>query len=118
MTTPATAIMRRVMTSMKTDAALMAGLIARRINDRMKIGSVDPVPLTKTVIKNSSRDKATARIAAPMMVGPIIGIVTSQNAWVGVAPRSLAASSYDRSKYSKRDRAASTKKGRVKSVWP
>jgi len=71
----------------------MDGSIVRRIIEKIKAGRVVSFPLTNTVIRNSSKDSANVRMAAPTMVGRRMGIVTRQNALAGVAPRSRAASS-------------------------
>ncbi|MNZ95576.1 hypothetical protein D3C78_1147360 [compost metagenome] len=57
------------------DAALMVGSTVRRIIDQIIMGSVDSLPLTKTVIISSSNESANTKIAAPTMLGRRIGKV-------------------------------------------
>ncbi|MNP43477.1 hypothetical protein D3C76_1372980 [compost metagenome] len=76
----------------------MVGSTVRRIIDQTIIGSVVSLPLTNTVMINSSNDRANTRMAAPIRLGRRIGRVTMRNACSGLAPRSRAASSREGSK--------------------
>ena len=58
------------------EAALMVGSTVRLIIDQIIIGSVDSLPLTKTVMMSSSNDSANTKIAAPTMLGRRMGNVT------------------------------------------
>ncbi len=62
------------------DAALMVGFTVRRIIDQIISGKVVSLPLTNTVMMNSSNESAKVRMAAPASVGPSIGSVTRRNA--------------------------------------
>ena len=72
---------------------LIEGSIVRRRRDQMKSGSVGFEPTTKKVMMNSSKERAKARQVAPTRIGQIWGSVTRRKTFIGLAPRSAAASS-------------------------
>ncbi len=79
----------------------------------MKIGNVTVEPALKLLITKSSIDSANASSAAAATAGIISGSVTSRNVCHGVAPRSCAASSSERSKPISRERTVTITNDRV-----
>jgi hypothetical protein len=65
---------------------------------------LDPTPATKNVMTKSSNESVKARSAPAMTPGSISGSVTRRNVWIGLAPRSWAASSMERSMPERRAR--------------
>ena len=65
---------------------------------------------------NSSKETANTKIEPPIIEGKIIGKVTVLNTLIGFEPRSLAASSIERSKFISLDRIIKIKKGIQKSI--
>ena len=75
--------------------------------DRMRVfytgNVVDPGPDTKLASTRSSSDRANDIIAPAAREGAIMGMVIKKNTFHGLAPRSMAASSIDRSSSRRRD---------------
>ncbi|MCY1536169.1 hypothetical protein D9M68_716120 [compost metagenome] len=87
--------------------ALISGFTPRRTAEKTSIGRVvEPGPDTKLASTRSSRDRAKDIMPPAASDGAIIGMVISRNTFHGRAPRSMAASSMDRS--SSRRRADTT----------
>src|SRR5690606_26693174 len=84
----------------------------------MRIGSVvAPGPEVKLAITRSSSDRVKASIQPDTIAGMITGSVTWKKVLVGVAPRSIAASSSDRSKLRRRDCTTTATKHIEKVTW-
>ena len=78
--------------------ALIFGLIPNRTLEKTFIGSVvDPGPETKLAMTMSSRERVKARSHAASKAGVMIGMVITKKTFSGEAPRSIPASSRDRS---------------------
>ncbi|MNG25282.1 hypothetical protein D3C84_1101120 [compost metagenome] len=87
--------------------ALISGFTPRRTAENTSIGRVvDPGPDTKLASTRSSSDRANDIMPPAASDGAIIGMVIRKNTFHGRAPRSMAASSMDRS--SSRKRAETT----------
>lgn len=87
--------------------ALISGFTPRRTAENTSIGKVvEPGPETKLASTRSSSDRAKDIMPPAASEGAIIGMVISRNTFQGLAPRSIAASSIDRS--SSRRRADTT----------
>ena len=87
--------------------ALISGLTPRRTAENTSIGNVvEPGPDTKLASTRSSSDRAKDIMAPAASEGAIIGMVIRKNTFQGLAPKSMAASSIDRS--SSRNRADTT----------
>src|SRR5450830_450152 len=83
--------------------ALISGLTPRRTAENTSIGKVvEPGPETKLASTRSSRDSAKDIIPPAANDGAIIGMVIRKNTFHGRAPKSIAASSIDRSSSRKR----------------
>src|ERR1700735_4436857 len=79
-------------------SALISGFKPSRTLEKIKSGKVvEPGPETKEVVTRSSRliEKASSQPASK--AGAISGNVTRKKTWIGRAPRSIAASSIERS---------------------
>ena len=96
MNRPASSVQAMVMTRMTLAMALTEGSMPRRSIPQMRTGSVASPPLVKKVITSSSNDQAATISTAPSSAGATSGKTTSRNDWKAVAPRSRAASSYER----------------------
>ncbi|CAH0220524.1 hypothetical protein SRABI112_02362 [Pseudomonas mediterranea] len=84
--------------------ALISGFTPRRTAENTSIGKVvDPGPDTKLANTRSSRDNANDIMPPAASDGAIIGMVIRMKTFHGRAPRSMAASSMDRSSSRKRD---------------
>ena len=57
------------MTRRMVDTVLIVGSMVRRRLDQMKRGTVDPPPVTKNVMMNSSKDSEKTRTVAPSSTG-------------------------------------------------
>ena len=79
----------------------------------MKTGNVIVEPALKFVITKSSIDSANASSAAETTPGMISGSVTRRNVCHGVAPRSCAASSSERSNPISRERTVTITNDRL-----
>ena len=87
--------------------ALISGLTPMRTEENTSIGRVEaPGPATKLASTRSSSDRAKDIMPPATSEGAIIGMVIRKNTFHGRAPRSIAASSIDRS--SSRRRAETT----------
>ncbi len=87
--------------------ALISGFTPRRTAEKISIGRVvEPGPETKLASTRSSSDSAKESMPPAASEGAIIGMVIRKNTFQGRAPRSIAASSIDRS--SSRRRAITT----------
>ena len=84
----------------------------------MYMVSVPFWPETKNVIRNSSIDSVNTKSAAPTTPGRISGRVTCQNTRAGVAPRSPAARSRERSKPYRRADTMRIANGTVNTMCP
>ncbi|MNG29038.1 hypothetical protein D3C84_1143970 [compost metagenome] len=77
---------------------MISGFTPRRTAEKISIGKVvAPGPETKLASTRSSSDRAKDIIAPAASDGAIIGMVINRNTFHGRAPRSMAASSIDRS---------------------
>ncbi|MNF05628.1 hypothetical protein D3C80_2054040 [compost metagenome] len=75
-----------------------------RTLENTNIGKVvAPGPATKLAITRSSSDRVNASIQPATSAGAIIGSVITKNTFSGVAPRSIAASSIERSSSRRRE---------------
>ncbi len=84
----------------------------------MRIGRVvAPGPEVKLAITRSSSDRVKASRNPATMPGRMSGRVTVTKARSGVAPRSIAASSSERSKVTRRDWTTTVTKHMVKVMW-
>ncbi len=87
----------------------MSGLTPRRTFEKTSCGSVvEPGPETKLVMTISSHDRMKASIQPEAMAGAISGSVITKNTFHGRAPRSIAASSSERSTVASRDCTTTT----------
>lgn len=78
--------------------ALISGEIPKRTLEKTTIGRVVvPGPETKLAITTSSSDKVKAKSQPASKAGVMIGIVMTKKAFSGRQPRSIAASSRERS---------------------
>src|SRR5690554_3795376 len=78
--------------------ALISGFTPRRTAEKISIGKVvEPGPETKLASTKSSSDRAKAIMKPAASEGTIIGTVIRKNTCQGRAPRSIAASSMERS---------------------
>ena len=93
------------------DKELAVGVKPYLIIPQIYVGRVEFAPITKLVIINSSKETANTKIEPPIIEGKIIGKVTVLNTLLGLEPRSLAASSIERSKFISLDRIIKIKKG-------
>ena len=78
---------------------------------------VAPGPEVKLAITKSSRDRVKASIQPAMTAGQTTGNVTKRKVRAGVAPRSIAASSKERSKDKRRDCTTTATKHMEKVTW-
>ncbi|MNR16778.1 hypothetical protein D3C85_1334040 [compost metagenome] len=86
---------------------MISGFTPRRTAEKISIGRVvEPGPETKLARTRSSSDRAKDIMPPAASEGAIIGTVIRKNTFHGLAPRSMAASSMDRS--SSRRRAETT----------
>ena len=93
------------------DKELAVGVKPYLIIPQIYVGIVLLAPITKFVIINSSKETANTSIQALIIEGRIIGKVIVLNTLLGLEPRSLAASSMERSKFISLDRIIKIKKG-------
>ena len=98
------------------DKELAVGVKPYLIIPQIYVGRVELAPITKLVIINSSKETANTKIEPPIIEGKIIGKVTVLNTLLGLEPRSLAASSIERSKFISLDRIIKIKKGIQKRI--
>ena len=96
------------------DKELAVGVKPYLIIPQIYVGIVEFAPISKFVILNSSKETANTSIQAPTIEGRIIGKVIVLNTLLGFEPRSLAASSMERSKFMSLDRIIKIKKGMQK----
>src|SRR5690554_7438766 len=88
----------------KLAIALISGLTPIRTAEKISIGKVvEPGPETKLARTKSSKDKAKDIIAPAAKDGAIMGTVIRKNTFQGLAPKSIVASSIERSISRKRD---------------
>src|SRR6185503_11503948 len=85
---------------------------------QMYMVSVPFWPDTKKVMRNSSIDSVNTKRAAPITPGRMRGRVTCQKTRAGVAPRSPAARSSERSKPYRRVDTMRIANGTVNTTWP
>ena len=98
--------------------ALISGLTPRRTAEKTSIGNVvEPGPDTKLASTRSSRDSAKDIIPPAANDGAIIGMVIRKNTFHGRAPRSIAASSIDRSSSRKRADTTTATYAAQNVVW-
>src|SRR6476646_5329680 len=84
----------------------------------MRIGKVaEPGPVVKLAITRSSSDSVKASIQPATIAGAISGSVTATKARTGSQPRSIAASSKERSSEPRRDCTTTATKHIVSVVW-
>src|SRR4029453_17230813 len=88
-----------------------------RVAPQIHNGKVVVVPAVKLVTTKSSIDSANASIMPEATAGRMIGKVIRQNVVHGLAPRSAAASSMDRSRVSTRARPTTETKEDENRVW-
>jgi len=89
---------------MRLASAFTSGVTPSLTLEKITIGSVlAPGPETKLEITRSSRDSVKLSSQLDASAGAIAGSVVSRNAPTGPAPRSMAASSNDRSAPCSRD---------------
>ena len=89
-----------------------------RTAEKISIGKVvEPGPETKLASTKSSNDSAKDIIAPAAREGAIIGTVIRKNTFQGLAPRSIAASSIERSISRKRDDTNTATYAVQKVVW-
>lgn len=85
-------------------SALISGFTPMRTLENTSIGNVvAPGPETKLAITRSSSDRVNASIQPEISAGAIIGKVMTKNTFSGGAPRSIAASSIERSTSRRRE---------------
>jgi len=83
---------------MMVASAFIFGLTPRRTLENTFIGNVvDPGPETKLAITKSSKDKVKPKSHAANRAGAMMGRVITKKTFRGVAPKSIAASSIERS---------------------
>ena len=78
---------------------------------------VAPGPEVNEAITRSSSDRVKASIQPETTAGRMTGSVICKKVLTGVAPRSIAASSSERSKVTSRDCTTTATKHMVKVVW-
>src|SRR3569623_3050227 len=84
----------------------------------IRIGNVaEPGPVVKLAITRSSSDSVKASIQPATIAGAISGKVTATHARTGLQPRSIAASSSERSSEPRRDCTTTATKHIVSVVW-
>src|SRR5215469_15019291 len=88
-----------------------------RVTPYTQTGNGTAVPLTKLEVTKSSIDNANAISAPAMIPGKISGRVTFWNVTQALAPRSLAASSTDRSKPAIRARTVTVTNAMLNVTW-
>src|SRR5271154_5164740 len=99
LTTPVATI-----STMMVASALTSGLTPRRTLEKITIGRVlEPGPATNCDMTTSSQDRVKANSQPEATAGIISGSVMRQNTLSGRAPKSIAASSRDSSKFDSRD---------------
>src|SRR6202167_2280228 len=99
LTTPVATI-----STMMVASALTSGLTPRRTLEKITIGRVlEPGPATNCDMTTSSQDRVKASSQPEATAGEISGNVMRQNTLSGRAPKSIAASSRDSSKFDRRD---------------
>src|SRR4030088_1870330 len=92
------------MSTMMVASALTSGLTPSRTLEKMTMGNVlEPGPATNCEITTSSQDKVKASSQPETSAGTMSGSVIRKNTFAGRAPRSMAASSSDSSKPTRRD---------------
>src|SRR5690554_8180140 len=91
-------VTKEINSSIKLAMALISGLTPIRTAEKISIGKVvEPGPETKLANTKSSNDRAKDIIAPAAKEGAIIGRVIKKNTFQGLAPKSIAASSIERS---------------------
>lgn len=97
--------------------AFITGETPLRSIPQITIGSVFCFPTIKKVTRNSSKDRPKVSIDAPIKEGRISGNVTYLKVCALVAPRSMAASSMERSNPSSLEFIISITKGVQNRTW-
>ncbi len=98
--------------------ALIFGLTPMRTDENIFIGSVvDDGPEMKLDITRSSSDSVNAISQPDISAGAMIGKVITKNTLSRLAPRSIAASSSERSSSLRREEMMTVTKAMVKVTW-